>query len=839
MGRGSCGRTRGGVMRAGVGYRTQECGRTSAPNFGRLREEEKGSPVGRQDASAADKSASGRDGQVQPPSALKILQQQLDSFQALRQQTLQNVSMVQSEINHILNKNITDMKSPEFIPDNLLLTSSPINTTMPRGHQEALPLKKKLHLGNRPGASNCLQTNFNTVFGKPVTGERVPDQALSKYITVENHAPTCRNKGILPWNTDQILKRSANNFSSPSFVGLEEEERTLRREKKNRDEPKVCVAFRKYEEEEEEESLTESVSSSFKDTKDDGKKTYKHFERQNSPNVMSGKDNDSGYLSEQDLIEKGMSYEDFKPRGISELEDSDELHIKENIAQAAYDRKLQMNFLSLSKYRPTKIDQPRQQLSTNQELRKHQEFCGAVSDEYAKKVRWLETSDRESEHVCNKVMSHEDENESKPLTDVIQSLTEQNSKYQKQIKDLHDEKNSLQERLVKSEEDCKECLKEVKRLLKKCKEFQQQKSALEEKQEQLYSENQRMMSEINDLQQKDQKTQETLAFSTHEKSDLIVSLKNLEKQVSTLQEENKKLGGEVLQLTDNKGLLEKVVGENQNEMQQLKINEKTTLSNLEALIRMTQSLKDEKQSLEKALQEVLTVKEVLQKGLEEAQSGKTNTEEKLLMERKSTKIEIGVLKTNLSNMERECERMRMVVADMTDENHILKKELNSYKQEASDCRNKTRLLSEQLLLMENEIRSTENERDVLQFEARRLQKNNASLRDQVTALVDQQFKQRHNSRSQKQNDQFADPSEICEEISSYQHISLIHNSPECGKISEIRKKLEEEELYTEKKRNTTKKLYSAFSVSCTTSVFYESGFPTAVRKKYSTICSAT
>uniref|UniRef100_A0A670IQ79 Uncharacterized protein n=1 Tax=Podarcis muralis TaxID=64176 RepID=A0A670IQ79_PODMU len=666
-------------------------------------------------------------------SPVQILQQQLDSFQALRQQTLQNVSMVRPS------------------PKQGLIPHSIHNLS--KGHQEALPLKKKIHLGNRPGASNCLQTNFNTVFGKPVTGERIPDQVLSKYITVENHAPTCRNKGILPWNTDQILKRSANNFSSPSFVGLEAEERTLRREKKNQDEPKVCVAFRKYEEEEE-ESLTESVSSSFKDTKEDGKQTCKHelftFELQNSPNVMSGKDNDSGYLSEQDLIEKGMSYEDFKPRGISELEDSDEL-------------KRQMNFLS--KYRPTKIDQPRQQLSTNQELRKHQEFCGAVSDEYAKKVRWLETSDRESQHVCNKVMSHEDENESKPLTDVIQSLTEQNSKYQKQIKDLHDEKNSLQERLVKSEEDCKECLKEVKRLLKKCKEFQQQKSALEEKQEQLYSENQRMMSEINDLQQKDQKTQETLAFSTHEK-------------ISTLQEENKKLGGEVLQLTDNKGLLEKVVGENQNEMQQLKINEKTTLSNLEALIRMTQSLKDEKQSLEKALQEVLTVKEVLQKGLEEAQSGRTNTEEKLLMERKSTKIEIGVLKTNLSNMERECERMRMVVADMTDENHVLKKELNAYKQEASDCRNKTRLLSEQLLLMENEIRSTENERDVLQFEARRLQKNNASLRDQVTALVDQQFKQRHNARSQKQNDQFADPSEICEEISSYQHISLIHNSPE-------------------------------------------------------------
>ncbi|XP_061438902.1 coiled-coil domain-containing protein 110 [Rhineura floridana] len=846
---------------------TQECDQTCSPSCGSLGEEEKvltslqASASGSQDRKAADKSASGRDGQVQPQSPLKLLQQQLESFQALRQQTLQNVSMVQSEINEILNKNITDMKSLESNPDSLLLTSTPINVTMPRRYQEPLQFKKQLHLGNRSGASQCPETSFKTVFGNPAAAEHILDPILLKYKATENQAQTSKNKAILPLNNDPKLKNSANKVPPQSFVGLEAEEMTPSRKIKNHNEPKVFMAFH----EEEEERLTESVSS-FKHVQEEGKKTSKHelsytFEFQNSPNVLSGKDNDSGYLSEQDLTEKGMSNEDLKSRGISELEDSDELHIamvsskedNQSAAPTAYDSKLQLHFLAKGikdqllfpeHAEEKKINPQRQLFSTNQEFRKCQEFCDPGSDDYTKNVRWLQMSEKESEHVRKKVMNLEHENvdlrnQTKPLADIIQSLTEQNSKYQKQLKDLHDEKNCLQGRLVKSDGDCKECLKEVKRLVKKCKEVQQQKAALEEKQDQLYAQNQRMLREVNDLQKKDQKAQESLISITHTKGDLIVALQSLEKQVATLQEENKKYGGKICQLTDNKSLLEKELGEKQNEMQKLKENEKTALSDLETLLRVMQSLKDEKLNLDKTLQEALSTKEVLQKEFREAQSGRANAEEKLLIECKSTQIEIGVLKTNLSNMERECERLRTVVADMTEDNWILKKELHGSKQEASECKNKIRQLSEELLLMENEMRSTMNERDVLQFEARRLQRNNANLKDQITTLVNQQYKQRYNSGSQKQNNQSADPSEICEEISSYQHISLIHNSPESGKIAEIRKKLEEEELYTEKWHNTTKKLYSAFSVSCTTSVIRESGFPTAVRKKYSTLCSAT
>ncbi|XP_062991179.1 coiled-coil domain-containing protein 110 [Elgaria multicarinata webbii] len=828
----------------------------------------------------SDKPASERDGQVQSQTALKILQQQLDSFQALRQQTLQNVSMVQSEINEILNKNISDMKSSEFNPDNSVLTSTAINIAMPRGYQEASHFKKPLHLDNSSATSHCPETNFNTVFGKTIQAENIPHQILLKYKTIEkseNHAPTSRNKAVLSLNSDRALKNSANNICSPSFVGLEIEEMTPLREIKSYIEPKTSMAFCKYDDEDA-ECLTECISSSFKDIKEESKKTPRHelsytFELQNSSNIACGKDNDSGYLSEQDLTEKAMdtSNEDFKCRKISELEDS-ECHSpmvpsKENSQSAAqiavenkyWNKELFMKGCTLDKLQLNFLtnEVKDQLLFTNhmeeshidrQELRQPEvlEFCdiNAGSDDYAKKVRLLQLSIKESEHVQKKVMNLEHENvdlrnQMKPLTDIIQSLTEQNSKYQKQIKDLHDEKNNIQGRLVKSEGDCKECLKEVKRILKKCKELQQQKATLEEKQDQLYAQNQRLMHEINDFQTKDQKARESLASFTKGKVDLIVALESLKKQLVMFQEENKTLGEKICQLTDQKSFLEKEIGEKQEEIKQLKENEKTAISDLQGLLNVIHSLKDDKLNLDKTLQEAISAEEVLQKELVEAQSGRANAEEKLLNECKNAKIEIGVVKSNLSNMEKECERLRKVVTDMTDDNWILKKELHEYKQEASDHKNKIRQLSEELLLMENEMRSTENERDVLQFEARRLQRNNASLRDQVTALVSEQYKQRYYSGSQEQNDQPADPPKICEEISSYHHISLIHDPPECGKIAEIRRKLEEEELCTGKRCNNIKKFYSAFSVSCTTSVIRESGFPTAVQKKYSTLCSAT
>ncbi|XP_060634609.2 coiled-coil domain-containing protein 110 isoform X2 [Anolis sagrei] len=900
MGRGARGRTRG-EMRVGVGYRSLPSDQRGNPREGEKRLPSTLSSRS-QDPRAADESASGRDGQAQPQSPMKILQQQLESFQALRQQTLQNVSMVQCEINGILNKNIIDMKSSEFDPDDLCLTSTPINIAMPRRYQEASHFKKQLHFDDRSCTSSSTKTDSSTLFGDTVIEENIPHHNLLKYKAIgksEDHVQTPRNKPILSLNNDHELKNYMNDISSPSFISFKADDRTPLKEYKSYDDSKVPKVFHKFDDEDN-ECLTESVSFSFKDMQQESKRDPRHepsyiFDFQNTRNVCS-KDNDSGYLSEQDLTEKAMNMpnEELKSRRISEAEgSSDKSHDamdssqenNQNATQAPYERKynketlmkecaldkLQLNFLSKAVVRDnlllpehiedSHVEKEYQLLSSNNELQNGTglEFCDAypVPDELGGKVRLIQTPAKESEHAQKKMMNLEHENidlrnQMKPLTDIIQSLTEQNIKYQKQIKDLHDDKNSIQERLVKSEGDCKECLKEVRRLLKKCKELQQQKATLEENQDQLYAQNQRIVEDINDFQKKDQKTRDDLAFFTKEKSDLIMALGSLEKQVATFQEENQTLRENIGQLTGTKTLLEKEHGEKQMEIQKLKENEKVTMSNLESLLNEIQSLKDEKLKLEETLQEAFKAKEVLKKDLLEAQSKRTDAEGKLLTECKTAKLEMGILNTNLSNTERECRRLGTVVASITEDNWLLKKHLHEYKQEATEYKNKIRQLSEELLLMENEMRSAENERDVLKFEARRLQKNNANLRDQVIALFNEQYKRRFRSQNQRGNYPFANPAEICDEISSYQHISLMHNQPghdqskekcleedsECGKIAAIRWKLEKEELFTEKGDNKVK-LYSTFSVSCTTSIVRESGFPSVMQKKCSTLCSTT
>lgn len=678
--------------------------------------------------------------------------------------------------------------------------------TQPGEYPEVPNFKKQLHLHNRSSTNHCPETNFNSVCRNITASEDLSHEQLLKYKAVrklEKHAQTFQNKTILAVTNDHELKKSAKNISPPFFVGMETQERISLREINSYDDPKVLDKS----EGEDDEHLTESVSFSSKNLKDERKKTYRHelsytSEFQSSPHFVCGKDNDSGYLSEQDLTEKAldMSKEDFKFKRISELENSPSAaqtsfgkysNAEVLMNDSAVDKMqfefssklLKDQFLFQEHIEDRQTDMQKQVFTLNQGFQNCEdlEFCGAniVSGDYAKKMRLLQLSVRESEHIQKNVVNLEHENtdlknQLKPLTDIIHSLTEQNSDYQKQIKDLQDEKNNVQGRLVKSEGDCKECLKEVKRLLKKFKELQQQKASLEEKQDRLYAQNQCMMQEIQDFQKKDQQAQEDLVFSTKEKNDLIVALASVEREVSTIQEGNKALGKKMCQVTGKNTLLENELEEKQKEIQRLKEKEKTAASDLDALLTRMQSLNEEKKKLDETLCEALKDKDVLKKKLGEAQRNKAHAGEELLAECKSAQVEIGVLKTNLSNMERECERLRGVIAAATEGNWVLKKQVHEYKQDALECKNTIRQVREELLLMENRWRNTDNEREVLKFEAHRLRKDNVNLRDQVTALINAQSKQRFYSERQQGNSQPADPTGICEEISRYQHISFIH-----------------------------------------------------------------
>ncbi|XP_039186687.1 coiled-coil domain-containing protein 110 isoform X3 [Crotalus tigris] len=785
---------------------------------------------------------SGRDGQLQPQSALEILQQQLESFQTLQQQTLENVSMVQTEIHEILNKNITDMKSP----DNLLFPTTSINISTPGEYQEALYFKKQLHPDKKSDTSHDSENKLSSEF---------KNRILNKYKITgisENHTQESRNKAVLSLNDDYI-KNFGNNTFSPTYIGLGSEKMAHLRLLKNYNEHKPSTVFHNYERK---ESLSDNVSP-FKDLKEEDKKATRHelshfLELQNSNNVC-GKDNDSGYLSEQDLIEKvvDMSNYDFKLRRFSELEGSADAfqaltpssseNYQSTLKTACKDKYKNkehlMMFSKMLKKNETQL------LKSNQEFQNYVDLefsdINSVPDDYAESRRLLHLPLGESDHGQKKEMVlHEDmKTQMKPLTDVIQCLTEQNSKYQNQIKELHDENNNLQEKLVKSDGDSKECLKELKRLLKKCKELQQQKLALEEKQDQLYDQNQRIMRDVNYFQKKDQKAQESLAIFSKEKSNLIATLGSLENKVLVLQEEKKTLGDDICQLKEEKQLLGKELGEKQNEIQKLKENEKIAVSDMEAVLRMLQSFKDEKLNSDKTLHVALSSKKVLEKELQDAQSDRAQVEEKLLTERKNAKIESGVLKTTLSNTERECDRLRTMITTITEDNKVLKKQLNVFKQETYECKHKIRQLSETVLLKENVTRSIENERDALKFEAQRLQKNNANLKEQVTTLVNEQYKHECKSRSQKQNDFSIDSTQICEEISRYQRISLMRDLPEYGKIAEIQTTLEEE-LSIEINHSKVKNHHSTFTISCSNTITDDLDFPVIVWKKCSIFCSA-
>ncbi|XP_077158344.1 coiled-coil domain-containing protein 110 isoform X2 [Paroedura picta] len=815
------------LSRGCVAAGTRECDHGGSRARWRWEDQEKTSPSvlasepGTQGAGATDKFASGKNVQVQAQSTLKVLQLQLESFQALRQQTLQNVSMVQSEISGILNKNIADVKRPEFNPDPLLLTSTPTHVAKPRWHQEASLLKNQRHLDKE--FKQCPETCPNKTFGDPVTDRNVPYHLLSKYQSVgKAQAPdqTPREKAIMTFKNEHELKNAASSIFSQPWVGSETKASTSFSEIKSYGGSKDDRAFYT----DEDEHVVESVSFSFRDKREDNRKIPRHerpytFEAQNTSTVLHGKDNDSGYLSELDPTEKAivLPNEDSKIKRTSELEDSaDELHItmvslKENDQTAVQSdiesksqnkdlfvksnmfQKLHFNLLPKTEDKSfvlehieerKKNNQP-QLLGTKQEFQKQNvlESCDIdAGSESCKKSGLLEIPPKEPEPLQKRVVALQSENidlkqQVKPLTDVIQSLTEQNSKYQNQIKDLHDEKSNIQERLVKSEKDCKECIKEVKKLLKKCKELEQQKRTLEEKQNQLYAQNQRIMRGLDDFQKRDQEAHESLAALTQEKGDLVAALETLQSQISSLQEERKGLEEKVSQFTAEKNALENELEEKQKEIQQLKENEKTRQSDTETILRRSQSLKEEKVKLEKILQESTDLRKVLQKEIEEAQREKANTEEKLLNECKNTRMETGILKTNLSNMERECERLSVVVGGMTESNWVLKKELHESKQEVSEYKARIRKLSEELLLMDNEMRSMENERDVLQFEVNRLHRNNGSLRDQVTALFSERYRPWYSSRSRRPDGDSANPTKICEEMSSFQHISVKYNSP--------------------------------------------------------------
>ncbi|XP_038661572.1 coiled-coil domain-containing protein 110-like isoform X2 [Scyliorhinus canicula] len=132
-----------------------------------------------------------------PESALKVLQQQLESFEVLRQQTLQNASSVQNEINEIFNRGKLDASSHQFRP---LQPSLNCNCENPQ-------LSKAI---NNPGGTSSQRPYAEQ---KPATDKT----GLLHDIHVN------KMNEVLIQNRDSLLQSSEDILETPMPVSLMEE----------------------------------------------------------------------------------------------------------------------------------------------------------------------------------------------------------------------------------------------------------------------------------------------------------------------------------------------------------------------------------------------------------------------------------------------------------------------------------------------------------------------------------------------------------------------------------------------------------------------------------------
>ncbi|XP_062430515.1 coiled-coil domain-containing protein 110 [Rhea pennata] len=699
---------------------------------------------------------------------LKILQQQLESFKTLRQQILENVNMVQSEISEILNKNIIEMKTPQCSSDKILMISTPNDVSLPAENPESPFSKKKVHHDQQPCTDEHVEANSHT-------GNTVSDIKISHSISLKTIAAgKVENSEDLMGNTTILALK--NEYKRHLLPGTELETGSL-----NAAHEKVI--------------LNESKLSIL--SPQNGKEFYV-TDNINYPNKSLKQEFQNPVIS---LKEKGLHfdqefYEDSKCVNTwsssiticnEQAESESKNEHKEFRSNYSKGDSFQVNFFSkMVKDELIMVDhkehlEKEQQLNIiNQTLLRFedQKFGEIkVACEYDEKTEVLQKSLKNSEHLQNRVHDLENKNlalknKLKPLNITIQSLKGKISKYNKQIQDLAEEKKRIQSQLVKSEDGSKEHIKEIKKLLRKCKELQNQTKILEEDTSQLDNGSQYTIQALQDFQITNQKVEEEMTFVTCEKERLNAMLESLQKECFMLQETNKKLEMDTSELMKEKNSLEGELERNQSEIQQMKEKETATKSELETLLQLMQTLEDKNLNLEITLQECSNTKQMLQKDFEKVQSDKAHMEKKLMTELRNAKADIDLLKSNLTSMDRERERLSMAVTNITEENQLLKKELQEYRQGASKYESDIRKLTEECLLLENHLRTVENERDVLQFEFRHLHKDYAYLRGRATDLVREQRKRGYSSGIRQDNCYSDYSTKICKEISDSKSTAL-------------------------------------------------------------------
>ncbi|XP_023555420.1 coiled-coil domain-containing protein 110 [Octodon degus] len=749
--------------------------------------------------------------QIQPQSALKVLQHQLESFQALRMQTLQNVTMVQSEISEILNKSIIEVESPQFSSEKNLLFGIHTEKDLAVEKQEEILSMEKIH---HCEASKTLQSREEKFSSNNVNSLsqsiNIPSQIHFKdKVTLENLRPSTDNSPsniiINPSEKSDMLKNYNNIYSflpmipqnvmSPSNAVILHKSKIAVPIQKNgfcENLDDICHSIKQMKEELQKSHNREVALTNELQTL----KTDTNIQNNDKYDLFPSEKEKTNFIEEKNLNDN--LNEDIKLKRIAELEtlvnkllplrqtkfhvhfcrkckklSKSEIHRSKknekkykdipitgkNITDAKFHSRVPG--YTLSSFDQTKCEVKGQEAQSfvvqqGPGLLKNEKTSkfNSVTDQCVAKIQYLQNYLKESMQTQKKVTELENENltlktKMRPLILTTQSLIQKIEIYEKQLKNVVEEKNSIQSKLIKTEEDSKESLKELKKIISNYNVLQGQNKMLEEKMNQLSLEKQQMIEALDQLKDKEHKTQNDMVIVNNENNRMSIEMEAMKTSILLIQDEKEMLEKKTYQLLQDKSSLENELKEKQLDIMQLKEKERLAKTEQKTLIQIIETFKNEKANLEITLQESTTARQMMEREIENIQTCQSTTEENLLKEINNAKSEANIYKNSLSEISKECEMLSKMVMEIKTDNQILKEELKKHSQENIKFEDSITRLTEDKILLENYVRSIENERDTLEFEMRNLQREYLSLSDKICTQNNDLLKMAYIQRREK------------------------------------------------------------------------------------------
>ncbi|EHB03624.1 Coiled-coil domain-containing protein 110 [Heterocephalus glaber] len=733
--------------------------------------------------------------QIKPQSALKVLQHQLESFQALRMQTLQNVTMEEWTIRD-------ENKETPVLKD----LKDPIEK------QEEILSMEKIHHFEDSKTSHSMEEKFSSNNVNSVSQSiNIPSQIHFKDIVTLGNLRTSTDNSAsnIIMNASEKSDMLKNYKNIYSFLPTVPQNVMSQADKIILDKSRITVPFLKH-------GFCENLDDichCIKQMKEELQKSHDRElaltnELQTLKTDTNVQSNDKYDLSptgkekinfiKEENINDNLN-EDIKLKRIAELEalvnkllplrqtvskfhvhfcrkckklSKNEIHrgkkneknnkdipfTGKNITDIKFHSRVPRHTLSSLDQTKCEIKDKGQPFVVKQGsvLCKNEKLSrvNSVTEQCVPKIQYLQNYLKESVQVQKKVTELENENltlktKIKPLVLTTQSLIQKIETYEKQLKTMVEEKNTIQSKLIKKEEDSKECLKELKKIISKYNVLQGQNKTLEENLSQLSLEKQQMMEALDQLKSKEHKTQNDMAIVNNENNRMSIEMEAMKTNTLLIQDEKEMLHKKTYQLLQDKSSLENELKENQLELMKLKEKERLAKIEQKTFIQIIETVKNEKASLETTLQESTAARQMMEREIETIQSYQSTTEENLLKEIKNAKSEASIYKNSLSEIIKECEMLSKMIMEIKTDNQILKEELKKHSQENIKFENSISRLTEDKVLLENYVRSIEKERDTLEFEMRNLQREYLSLSDKICSQQNDLSKMAHIPRRGK------------------------------------------------------------------------------------------